>query len=145
MTTYTVTIFQNIKDTATPFFRDVFVILDRIKNGSSKELVKEIRTTSGKTERNELKKNLPAICFSGKFNKRNDNSLLEHSGLICLDFDGYTKQKELLQDKENLSKNKHVFSVFISPSGDGLKVLVDRKSTRLNSSHVSESRMPSSA
>lgn len=124
MTTYTVTIFQNIKDTSTPFFRDVVTILNRIKDGSSKELVKEIRTTSGKTERNELKKNLPAICFSGKFNKRNDNSLLEHSGLICLDFDGYTKQKELLQDKENLSKNKHVFSVFISPSGDGLKVLV---------------------
>jgi hypothetical protein len=44
--------------------------------------------------------------------------------LICLDFDGYTKQKELLQDKENLSKNKYVFSVFISPSGNGLKVLV---------------------
>jgi DNA-binding transcriptional MerR regulator len=41
-----------------------------------------------------------------------------------LDFDGYTKQKELLQDKENLSKNKYVFSVFISPSGNGLKVLV---------------------
>jgi len=124
MTTYTVTIFQNIKETATPFFRDVTAILERIKNGSSKELVKEIRTTSGKTERNELKKNLPAICFSGKFNKRNDTSLIEHSGLICLDFDGYTKTKELLQDKENLSKNKYVFSVFISPSGDGLKVLV---------------------
>jgi len=122
--TYTVTIFQNIKDTATPFFRDVFTILNRIKDGSSKELVKEIRTTSGKTERNELKKNLPAICFSGKFNKRNDSSLTEHSGLICLDFDGYAKTKELLQDKENLSKNKYVFSVFISPSGDGLKVLV---------------------
>jgi hypothetical protein len=44
--------------------------------------------------------------------------------LICLDFDGYTKSKELLQDKENLSKNKYVFSVFISPSGNGLKVLV---------------------
>jgi hypothetical protein len=41
-----------------------------------------------------------------------------------LDFDGYTKQKELLHDKENLSKNKYVFSVFISPSGNGLKVLV---------------------
>jgi hypothetical protein len=41
-----------------------------------------------------------------------------------LDFDGYTKQKELLQDKENLSKNKYVYSVFISPSGNGLKVLV---------------------
>jgi len=124
MSTYIVTIFQNIKETATPFFRDVDTILERIKNGSSKDLVKEIRNTSVKADRNELKKNLPAICFSGKFNKRNDSSLIEHSGLICLDFDGYTKQKDLLQDKENLSKNKYVYSVFISPSGDGLKVLV---------------------
>ena len=121
---YIVTIFQNIKETSTPFLRDVYVVLNRIKDGSSKELVKEIRSTSGKNERNELKKALPAICFSGKFNKRNDSSLIEHSGLICLDFDGYAKTKDLLQDKENLSKNKYVFSVFISPSGDGLKVLV---------------------
>ena len=71
-----------------------------------------------------MKKQLPAICFSGTFNKRADNALLQHSGLICLDFDGYDKQKTLLQDKENLSKNKYVYSVFISPSGDGLKVLV---------------------
>ena len=28
---------------------------------------------------------------------------------------------------------------------DGLSIILDRKSTRLNSSHVSESRMPSSA
>lgn len=122
--TYTVTIFQNIKETATPFFRDVFVILNRVKDGASKDIVKSIRSSSDKTERNEIKKQLPAICFSGKFNKRNDNSLIEHSGLICLDFDGYVKSKELLQDKENLCKNKFVFSVFISPSGNGLKVLV---------------------
>jgi len=38
-----------------------------------------------------------------------------------LDFDGYQKQRELLQDKETISKNKYVFSVFISPSGNGLK------------------------
>jgi len=100
------------------------VVLQRIKDGSSKELVKRIRGEKNKTDRNELKKQLPAICFSGTFNKRNDNALIEHSGLICLDFDGYDKQKVLLQDKENLSKNKYVFSVFISPSGNGLKVLV---------------------
>jgi hypothetical protein len=122
--TYKITIFQNIKETATPFFRDVNVILDRIKNGATKELVKKIRAEKKKPERNELKKMLPAICFSGTFNKRADNALLEHSGLICLDFDGYQKQKELLQDKENLSKDKYVYSVFISPSGNGLKVLV---------------------
>lgn len=119
-----VTIFQNIRDTAAPFFRDVTVILERIKEGATKELVKKIRLEKNKGERNELKKQLPAICFSGKFNKRSDNSIIEHSGLICLDFDGYTKQKELLSDKENLCKNKYVYSVFISPSGNGLKVLV---------------------
>lgn len=123
---HNVTIFQNIRDTETPFFRDVHVILERIKDGAgaTKELVKKIRQEKRKPERQELKKALPAICFSGTFNKRTDASLLEHSGLICLDFDGYLKQKELLQDKETLSKNKYVFSVFISPSGNGLKVLV---------------------
>jgi hypothetical protein len=124
--TQEVTIFKSIKDTDTPFHRDVRVILNRIKEGSetTKDLVKKIRKETRKPERQELKKQLPAICFSGTFNKRTDASLIEHSGLICLDFDGYTKQKELLQDKENLSKNKYVFSVFISPSGNGLKVLV---------------------
>lgn len=124
--THTVTIFQSIRDTDTPFFREVHLILDRIKDGTgaTKDLVKKIRLEKRKPERQELKKQLPAICFSGTFNKRTDASLLQHSGLICLDFDGYTKQKELLQDKENLSKNKYVFSVFISPSGNGLKVLV---------------------
>ncbi len=122
--TYNITIFQNIKETSTPFYRDVRVILERTKEGATKELVKKIRAEKRKPERNELKKQLPAICFSGTFNKRADSALIEHSGLICLDFDGYQKQKELLQDKENLCKNKYVYSVFISPSGNGLKVLV---------------------
>ena len=122
--TYQITIFQNIKETSTPFHRNVGVILDRIRSGASKDLVKKIRAEKRKPERNELKKLLPAICFSGTFTKRSDASLLDHSGLMCLDFDGYQKQKELLQDKENLSKNKYVYSVFISPSGNGLKVLV---------------------
>ena len=121
-----VTIFQNIRDTDTPFFRDVHLILERIKDGAgaTKGLVQKIRLEKRKPERNEIKKQLPAICFSGTFNKRSDASLVNHSGLICLDFDGYEKQKELLQDKETISKNKYTFSVFISPSGNGLKVLV---------------------
>ncbi len=119
-----VTIFQNIKETDTPFHREVGVILERIKNGSSKKLVKNIRTTKDKNERNELKKKLPALCFSGVFNKRKDSALVEHSGLICLDFDGYEKQKLLLEHKEKLTKDSYVYSVFISPSGNGLNVLV---------------------
>ena len=119
-----VTIFKNIKETETPFFKEVSFILKRIKEGKSKSLIKEIRKEKDKTARNELKKNLPAICFSGKFNKRSDSSLVEHSGIICLDFDGYQKQKDMLQDKEMFINNKFVLSVFVSPSGNGLKVLI---------------------
>ena len=122
--TQQVTIFQSIKDTSTPFHRNIGVILERIRSGSSKDLVKRIRAEKNKQERNDLKKLLPAICFSGTFKKRTDASLIQHSGLICLDFDGYQKPKDLNEDKERLSKNKYVYSVFVSPSGNGLKVLV---------------------
>ena len=119
-----VTIFKNIKETNTPFHKDVMFILDRVKSGKNKELIKKIRKTTDKNQRNELKKNLPAICFSGKFSKRNSDSIIEHSGLLCLDFDGYKKNKEMLQDKERFCKDSYVYSCFVSPSGNGLKVII---------------------
>ena len=119
-----ITIFKNIKEVDAPFYRDVSVALDRIKSGANKDTIKIIRSCKDKGERNEYKKLLPAICFSGQFNKRSDSSLILHSGIICLDFDDYEKKKDMLQDKEMLCKDKYVYSVFISPSGNGLKVLV---------------------
>ena len=67
-----ITIFKNIRETETPYFKDILYILKRIKDGTSKKLVQEIRAEKDKSKRNELKKNLPAICFSGKFLKRED-------------------------------------------------------------------------
>ena len=119
-----ITIFKDIKDTAQPFYRDVNTIIERIREGSSKEIVRSIRSEKDKEIRNKLKQSLPAICFSGKFTKRNDASLVEHSGIMCLDFDGYESDKLLLEQKELLTKDKYTYSVFISPSGLGLKVLV---------------------
>ncbi len=119
-----ITIFQDIKNTDTPFHISVHTVIDRIRDGKSKELVTQIRKEKNKSERNELKKKLPSVCFSGKFSKRADNSLLEHSGLICLDFDGYAKQRDMIQDKDKMMKDKYTFCVFVSPSGNGLKVLV---------------------
>ena len=119
-----VTIFKDIKETSQPFYRDVTVILKRIQEGNSKELVKGIRSEGDKTKRNVLKQSLPSICFSGTFTKRMDSAIIKHSGLICLDFDGYKSTKDMLQEKERLSKDKYVYSVFISPSGNGLKALV---------------------
>ena len=119
-----ITIFKDIKSTSQPFYVDVSIILTRIQEGKSKDLVKKIRLEKDKSKRNLIKQSLPAICFSGEFTKRNDNSLNQHSGLICLDFDGYSSNKELLQEKERLCKSKYAYSVFVSPSGEGLKALV---------------------
>ena len=47
-----VTIFQNIRETETPFFKDVTYILQRIKEGKNQELVKKIRAEKDKTKRN---------------------------------------------------------------------------------------------
>jgi hypothetical protein len=124
MNRHKVTVFRSIIDTDTPFHRDVMVVLDRIKNGSSKDLVTNIRKEKDKTERNNLKKNLPSICFSGEFTKRKDDALVQHSGLLCVDLDDYENSKQMLKAKDELSKSKYTYSVFVSPSGNGLKLLV---------------------
>jgi hypothetical protein len=130
-----ITIFKNIKDTSTPFYRDIGFILNRIKEGKSKEVVQAIRNEKDKDKRNKLKSTLPAICFSGTFNKRNDNSLIDHSGLICLDFDGYVNKKELMAERARIILDRYVYSCFISPSGDGLKVIVKIPKDSMNHKH----------
>ena len=127
-----ITIFKNIKETSTPFYRSLEFVLERIKTGKNKDLIEGIRKETDKTERNNLKKNLPAICFSGKFSKRSDDSLIEHSGYICLDFDGYESIDDMMDAKAIMSADDYVMSVFISPSGNGLKVIVKIPSDSVN-------------
>lgn len=117
-----VTIFKNLAQTNTPFFRDIDTILERIKNGSSKDIVLKVR--KNKETANDVKKQLPAICFSGTFNKRADNSIIEHSGYICLDFDKYENNETLSNDRDKLINDEYTFSLFISPSGNGMKIIV---------------------
>lgn len=119
-----VTLFKNIKDTTAPFHVEVEDVFNRIKAGRYKDLIKSIRQEKDKTKRNLLKRDLPAICFSGEFRKRSDDDLLSHSGYICLDFDGYKTKKAMQEDKDLLMSDAYVMSVFVSPSGNGLKAVV---------------------
>lgn len=120
----TVTIFKNLQSTNTPFFKDIDFVLDRIKSGKSKDIVENVRKQKTKDLADKIKVTLPAICFSGIFNKRSDNSIVEHSGLICLDFDKYDSKETLNFDKEIIIKDKYTYACFVSPSGNGLKVLI---------------------
>ena len=88
------------------------------------DIVSKIREEKDKTIRNEIKKKLPCVLFSGEFTSRSDNALVRHSGLICLDFDNFEDSQSLSDYREFLSKDIYTYAVFTSPSGDGLKLIV---------------------
>lgn len=121
---YKVTVFKSIRNTSTPFHVGVDDVIERIRSGNSKPLIDGIRKEKDKAKRNDLKMELPSICFSGVFTKRQDDKITEHSGLICLDFDGYERKKDMQEDRDMFIEDAHTFAVFTSPSGNGLKVLV---------------------
>lgn len=121
---HTVTIFQNILDTSTPWPKDVSEILERIKSGKSRDIIERVRKEKDKEKQNKIKKELPAICFSGEFSKRSDSALIKHSGLICLDFDGFKTKKSMNEIRESMTSDEYVMCIFTSPSGNGLKVIV---------------------
>jgi hypothetical protein len=98
--------------------------LNRIKNGAkSIDLIKQIRIESDANKRNILKRDLPCYLFSGTFKERNSNGLENHIGIAILDFDKF-KGNDLELTRDLLKKNKHILSVFLSPSGLGLKALL---------------------
>ena len=70
-----------------------------------------------------LKDRLPAVTFSGTFQKRTDASKLAHSGLIGLDLD-HLARAGLDADTIRTACATLPFTAgaFISPSGDGVKV-----------------------
>ena len=88
-----VTIFKNIKRNQHTLSQRCSVYTRQNQERNEQRTDKKNPQTADKSQRNELKKNLPAICFSGKFSKRNSDSIVEHSGLLCLDFDGYKKEQ----------------------------------------------------
>ena len=116
-----ITAFKNIWSKE-PHYISVELALNRIKNGNSKKLVEEIRNTLDKEKAAELKKNLPCICFSGKFGSdRKDEQIISHSKYLVLDFDNVYE----LRDKQTeIISNPFIYACWVSPSGNGLKALV---------------------
>jgi len=115
------TIFKNIFSKE-PHFITIDKALERIKDGSSKSLVMEIRLALDKEKANKLKLNLPSVCFSGKFGiDRKDEQLIQHSGFLVLDFDDVG---ELREKQTEIISNDFIYACWVSPSGNGLKALV---------------------
>lgn len=76
-----------------------------------------------KKARNFKAANFDYCTFSGTFRIRNDKALIEHSGLLCLDFDHLSDVQSLFE-RLLIDEYFETQLLFRSPSGDGLKWIV---------------------
>ncbi len=86
-------------------------------------LVEAIRKEDDPAKVKALKKRLPAITPSGIFSGRGEDHLIQHSGLICLDFD----KVDVDRGKYILSGLPYVAYAGVSASGGGLYCLIPLK------------------
>lgn len=84
----------------------------------------DLRAINDKTQAKRFKSNcFDYCCFSGIFTKRNANALVQHSGLMCIDFD-HLPDPEGLRQQLLFDEYFDTQLMFRSPSGDGLKWII---------------------
>ncbi len=85
---------------------------------------KKLRLIEDKVENRNFKASqFPYVTFSGTFISRNEKSLIEHSGLIALDFD-HIKNLQEIKSKLLIDPFLETELLFISPNGNGIKWIV---------------------
>ena len=123
-----VTVFKTIFNTKDRAYKiSIDEVFTRIKTGKgkvTKDVVTKIRSIKNHDKIQELKKQLPAIMFNGEFQTRNDDAIIQHSGLCIFDFDKYPDIETMMQARDILIKDKYTYSCFVSPSGKGLRIIV---------------------
>lgn len=101
-------------------------LFEDIKNGVYSEYTEIIalaRSKGMEPEAKEVKLELPAFTASGVFKKGRRADLIDqYNRLIVLDFDDVSDVEVL---KGEVIKDDHTMAAFISPSGNGLKVVVE--------------------
>lgn len=91
--------------------------LSGIKYGKWQSYIDPVRQEIDKPKRDRLKKNIPSVTVGGVFKERDQDSLIDHSGYLCLDIDQFS-------DKSSLISDPYTFALFKSASGNGLAVIV---------------------
>lgn len=119
-----ISIFENAR-TPQPFGASILlkVILDNVQKETYRKEIETLRGLLDQDKRDNYKKTkLRAVTFSGIFTHRDKKSLTEYSHIICQDIDDL--HPDLLPHvKTAVCKEPNVLACFISPSGNGLKIL----------------------
>jgi len=120
-----VTIFKNFNEVVE--HKTIPTILEEIKTGKYKPGIIYLRKSLAEKKEeayNKAKKSLPAFTPSGKFvGGRKLEFLTEYSKFIILDIDKLSTT-DLQKSKSIAAQSEFTYACFISPSGNGLKILV---------------------
>jgi hypothetical protein len=120
-----VTIFKNFNEVVE--HKTIATILEEIKTGKYKPSIIYLRKSLAEKKEeayNKAKKSLPAFTPSGKFvGGRKLEFLTEYSKFIILDIDKLSTN-DLQKSKSIAAQSEFTYACFISPSGNGLKILV---------------------
>lgn len=99
-------------------------VFNYIISDFAKDRTNELRTIKDDRYRRQYKANKFDYCtFSGIFSVRTDKAIIQHSGLICLDFD-HLKDVEAIFEALKEDTSFETLLLFRSPSGDGLKWII---------------------
>ncbi len=110
------------KESYNPHYYSVWTVLSGMKDGY-------IKSRISRYWNNEIQKDeLPVIIFSASEMKgigKIAENVSKHSGLILIDIDrGKNKHVDMFALKQRVSADPHTLSCFISPSQNGLKILL---------------------
>jgi hypothetical protein len=128
-----VTLFKNFNEVVE--HKLLPVILDEIRTGKYKHAIVYLRKSLAEKKEeayNKAKKSLPAFTPSGKFvGGRKLEFLADYSSCIILDIDKLSAA-DLQNAKHLANQSEFTYASFISPSGNGLKILVKINSDKAN-------------
>ena len=118
--------YLHTKDTDSQKVISLESFLDSIRNEDYKTQIELIRITDDKEKRRKLKTALPAVTIEETFKRgRKDSNISSKSGFMVLDFDNEDgKEHDWESLKRKSSEMPQVAASFISPSGEGLKIIV---------------------
>ncbi|MBV5342840.1 DUF3987 domain-containing protein [bacterium] len=102
----------------------LFDVYQEIKSDKHKRITVKLRGITSKAEKGMCKSaEFDYVTFSGTFTKRANTSLIKHSYKICIDIDHVGESSALNELKQQIRSILEPELIFISPSGDGLKVV----------------------
>lgn len=119
-----VTIYPSCKATTTGKFCSSISVIEGIKSGKWKNLVDQLNAYQfDSKEQRSFKESMPAIVWQGTFSYRSSDNMLEHSGLVALDFDKIpTSEYQSIWDE--LTTLPYIWALFKSPRQNGIKAIV---------------------